>query len=276
VVADSQLDLFFAVAGEIKPKSVQDLSRVNWFSLTKKRRIEPIVHRVGDDYIRITAVPEYGIASVWDNDLLLFITAQLMRAVNNNQPVSRQFQFFGWDYYKFTGKKSTGGRAYAEMWDSLQRLHHTHIETSIRTTNGVRNEHFNWLSRVGRVVGSKGTENRGFEVEIPDWFFDSIVKHKNILTIESDYFKIKGSLERWLYLFARKSAGKQRNGWEETLVSLHKKSGTNTPFIEFKRQISKIIQKGSIVDYKMEPSYVFDRNEKKQLSGVRFTLQKRI
>ena len=79
---------------------------------------------------------------------------------------------------------------------------------------------------------------------------------KLVLTLDEGYFGIRGGLERWLYLFARKSSGWQTGGWSESLFSIYQKAGSKSSFTEFKRQLKKIINKKSILGYKVsELSY---------------------
>ena len=67
-----QIDLFIASATDVAPKEQQDLMSRGWWNLSKQKRIEPIEHRFGDSYVKITGDPKYGIATIWDNDILLF------------------------------------------------------------------------------------------------------------------------------------------------------------------------------------------------------------
>ena len=96
-----------------------------------------------------------------------------------------------------------------------------------------------------------GDRNRGYEIVLPEWLYQSVVKEKLVLTLDDGYFGIRGGLERWLYLFARKSSGWQTGGWSESLFSIYQKSGSKSSFTEFKRQLKKIISKKSILGYKV-------------------------
>ena len=92
-----------------------------------------------------------------------------------------------------------------------------------------------------------GDRNRGYEIVLPEWLYESVVNEKLVLTLDEGYFGIRGGLERWLYLFARKSSGWQTGGWSESLFSIYQKAGSKSSFTEFKRQLKKIINKKSIL-----------------------------
>ena len=225
----------------------------NWFSLAKQKRIKPIEHRFADSWVKITGNPKHGIATIFDNDVLIFVIAQYMAHLNNKnitQAPGRRFLFTGYEFFQFTGKKRFGGQRYADLWKSLERLHNTFVETNIRLENSSRNHSFNWLSEIKQTMVNG--RHRGYEIVIPEWLYTSVVNHKLVLTLDDGYFDIKGGLERWLYLFARKTSGWQAGGWSESISSIYQKSGSKSSFSEFKRQLGKILQKKSILGYKVE------------------------
>ena len=246
-----QFDLFIASASEVSPKEHRDLMARNWFSLAKQKRTEPIQHTFGENWVKITGDDSYGIATIFDNDVLLFVISQYMSAINNNIPTGRRFQFTGYEYFKFIGKNKFGGKGYDDLWRALERLHHTFVETNIRMDNSNRHHSFNWLSEIKQV--KDGNTHKGYEIVIPDWLYESVVEKKIVLTLDDDYFKIRGGLERWLYLFARKSSGYNSGGWSESLFSIYQKSGSKSSFSEFKRSISAIIKRGGVLGYKISP-----------------------
>jgi len=233
------------------PKAHRDLMARCWFNLSKNKRTEAIEHHSMDSWVKISADEKYGIATIYDNDILIFVIAQLMAAVNDGRKTGRRFQFTGYEYFKFIGRKHFGGKAYTDIWNSLERLHHTFVETDIRLGESKRHHSFNWLSEIKQVV--EGDKHRGYEVVIPDWLYSSIVENKMVLTIDEDYFSIKGGLERWLYMymFARKSTGRQQSSWSESTRSIYEKSGSIGSFGEFNRSIKRIILKDDLVGYKV-------------------------
>jgi plasmid replication initiation protein len=250
LLPQGQLDLFIASASDVSPKAHQDLMSRCWFSLSKKKRYDPIIHRTGDSFVEITGDDTYGIANIWDNDVLIFILSNYMNALNNGLATGRRFQFSGYEFFKFVGKKSVGGKDYDDLWKRLQRLHHTFVLTNIRMDEEHKQHSFNWLSDIKRM--REGKVHRGYEITIPEWMYDSVVNKKMVLTLDDGYFKIRGGLERWLYMFARKASGYNVGGWAEGINSIYEKSGSKGTLSEFKRSVNKIVNKQSLIGYDIE------------------------
>lgn len=249
-IPQGQLDLFIASASDVSPKEHQDLMARNWFSLAKQKRIEPIEHHFGDNWVKITGNPKYGIATIFDNDVILYVISQYMNALNNGMQTGRRFQFTGYEFFKFIGKKKFGGKGYEDLWKALERLHHTFVETNVRMDGGTRHHSFNWLSEIKQL--HDGTTHRGYEIVIPEWLYESVIEKRLVLTLDEGYFDIRSGIERWLYMFARKSSGHQTGGWSEGIYSIYQKSGSSGSFNEFKRTIKRITDKGSILGYTIE------------------------
>jgi len=237
----SQRDLFIPSVSDTSPKELQDFMTHNWFSLSKQRRTEPIEHRFGDSWIKITGDSKLGIANIFDNDLILFVISSWIKKLNEGGTIEPRFYFTGYEYFTFLGKDRYGGTGYKDLWKAMERLHHTFVSTNIRQGNTARHHSFNWLSEIKQL--KDGDTHRGYSVVMPDWIYDSVKNKKLILTLDEKYFNIRGGLERWLYLFARKSAGWQTTGWAEGLDSIYKKSGSKGTFTEFKRSINKLVKR---------------------------------
>lgn len=252
-IPTSQLDLFIANASDISPKEQIDLMARCWFALDKRIRTESIIHRSGDDWVSVSAGKK-GLASIFDNDVLLFVISHYMDAINRGvapKELGRRFQFTAYEYFVFVGKKHIGGRDYVELWKKLQRLQGTVVNTNIRTDNQTTQHAFNWLSEIKQI--KEGNHHRGFEVVVPSWIHDSVVNKKLVLTLNPGYFQLTSGLQRFLYLFGRKSSGRQITGWTESVVSLHRKSSSRSPIHKFRSNLKRAIQSGHILDYKVRP-----------------------
>lgn len=68
----AQLDLFRALPGDLAPRDAQDLMAYPFFSLAKSKRLTPIDFKAGSVKIRVEAVPEHGMATIWDADVLIW------------------------------------------------------------------------------------------------------------------------------------------------------------------------------------------------------------
>ena len=149
-----ELVRFAASAADIAPKDQIDLMARNWFSLTPGRT-SPIEHEYVDgktgqtETVRITDSAEHGIATIYDQDLLIFAISQWIDAKRLGLEPSRRihftpYQFFGWLNI------APHGTAYARLKDALHRLKMTSIQTTIRSASSKnkrnRIRQFSWIS----------------------------------------------------------------------------------------------------------------------------------
>lgn len=84
-----QLDLFRALPGEFAPRDAQDLMAYPFFSLSKTHRVAPIDFVAGNVTIRVEAVPDHGMATIWDADILIWAASQIVEARDAGLRTSR-------------------------------------------------------------------------------------------------------------------------------------------------------------------------------------------
>jgi plasmid replication initiation protein len=73
-----QLGLFRALPGDLAARDAQDLMAYPFCSLAKSRRIVPIDVRAGKIAIRVEAIPEHGMATIWDAHVLIWAASQIV------------------------------------------------------------------------------------------------------------------------------------------------------------------------------------------------------
>ena len=79
---DSQLDLFIALPSDLPARDQQDLMERPFFSLSKNKRTTPIEYEVGGNYVSVTAPEKYGMATIWDADILIWAASQITEALS--------------------------------------------------------------------------------------------------------------------------------------------------------------------------------------------------
>ena len=89
ILEREQLDLFRALPGDLAARDAQDLMAYPFFSLAKSRRVVPIDFRAGKIAIRVEAVPEHGMATIWDADVLIWAASQIVEARDSGLKTSR-------------------------------------------------------------------------------------------------------------------------------------------------------------------------------------------
>jgi len=248
---------FEASASHAPVKDQLDLMARNWFSLTAGRT-QPIEHKYTDasskreETVRITCTQEHGIATIYDQDLLIFVISQWIEAKRAGIESSRRVCFTPYQFFTWIGRTPTGS-AYQRLKEALKRLSGTKIETPRNFEKGTRRtnviKQFSWVPE-WEVVEENGTIH-GIEVVLAEWLYESI-QDFHVLTLDRRYFEISGTVERWLYLYARKATGNVNGVWKEKFKSLYRKSASQQDYKHFKSALMKLIERDGLPGLKLK------------------------
>ena len=242
-----RLDLFHALRGDLAPRDAQDLMAYPFFSLAKTLRTQPIDYRAADVAIRVEAVPEHGMATIWDADILIWAASQIVEARDQGIRTSRLMAATPYEILTFT-RRGTSIRDYQRLKAALDRLQSTTIATSIRQPSGRRLHRFSWVNEWKERL-DEGGRPLGIELIVPDWFYAAVLDDALVLTIDRAYFDLTGGLERWLYRLVRKHGGRQRGGWRFDFRHLHHKSGALSSFRRFAFELRDIVRRQPLPGY---------------------------
>ena len=242
-----QLDLFRALPGEFAVRDAQDLMAYPFFSLSKSHRIAPIDFTSGAVTIRVEAVPDHGMATIWDADILIWAASQIVEARDAGLRTSRLLAATPYEILRFIGRR-TGARDYQRLKAALDRLQSTTVSTTLRQAAEGRRHRFSWINEWKERTDGFGRAD-GIELIIPDWFYNCVLDDALVLTIDRAYFDLTGGLERWLYRIVRKHGGRQRRGWRFDLRHLHQKSGSLSAFKRFVFELRDIIRRQPLPGY---------------------------
>ena len=135
------LDPFEALGGTVAPRDQRDLMERPFFSLAKAKRVKPILYKTGNTEVQVYAVPEHGMATIWDADVLIWAASHLVEAADRGLPTSRFFRFTPYQLLTAIGR-ATGNRDYTLLRGALSRLQSTVIRTTIRHGEGWRRQQF--------------------------------------------------------------------------------------------------------------------------------------
>ena len=203
----------------------------------------------------ITITPSVlGIATIWDKDILIYAISQLIEAMNQGRPVSRTVRLKAYDLLVATNRH-TGGHDYDLLTFAFERLAGTRIKTNI-TTNGHRvREGFGLIDNWRIIERVPGSSRMGaVEIVLNEWLYNAILG-REVLTLNRDYFRLEGGLERRLYELARKHCGLQVN-WVIGLDLLHQKTGSAASLRQFRQQFKQAAANNLLPDYHL--NYVAD------------------
>src|SRR5690606_15120333 len=140
-----QLDPFIVAAGDASPRDQRDLMERPFFSLAKAKRTTPILYEAGDVRVEVFAVPEHGMATIWDADVLIWAASQIVEAENQGFKTSRFLRFTPYQLLTAIGRE-TGARDYKLLKGALTRLQATVIRTTIRNGAQWRRQQFSWIN----------------------------------------------------------------------------------------------------------------------------------
>ena len=248
-----QGDLFIADISDIQTKELQPLMATNWFSLSKNPRHDPIIHEYENYRVLVENTARKGIATIWDHDILIFLISQLVRANEDGSDTSNNIRFTGYEFFQFHQRKwrrgISGKHSYNRLWSALERLHTTHITTTIHPKGDIEEgeAQFYWLPHIEKMKKRSGDEV-GYLVSLDQKLYDWISNTKNILTLNPSYFDLTGGLERYIYLWARKSVGttNQNKEWSERFDLIHEKSASPLSKRHFHRLLRSVIAKNNL------------------------------
>lgn len=186
----SKLDPFVVATGDASPRDQRDLMERPFFSLAKAKRTTPILYEAGDIRVEVFAVPEHGMATIWDADVLIWAASQIVEAENLGLKTSRFLRFTPYQLLAAVGRQ-TGARDYKLLKGALTRLQATVIRTSIRQGEHWRRHQFSWINEWEECATRDGRV-QGMEFVFPDWFYRGVIDRSLVLTIDPAYFSLTG------------------------------------------------------------------------------------
>ena len=218
--------------------------------------------RAGDRRVRVyerngvTVTIKPGVdggATIHDKDLWIYCISQLIEAANRGRTdISRTVRFAAYDFLVATCRQTrgqAGGRSYRLLGDALSRLAGTRIETNIETAKK-RERGFFGLIDSAKVIARDGNNRMvAVEVTLPEWLHRSVQTNR-VLTISSDYFRLRKPLERRLYELARKHCGHQGK-WRASVATLHAKSGSRDLLKRFRTGLKAAVARNALPGYRM-------------------------
>lgn len=234
---------------DIPIRDQRDTMERPFFSLAKKPRKTAIEYEVAGTIVKVYPVKEFGIATIWDADILIWAATQVTEALDRGGEPNPRIHFH--PYQMLRGiRRNTGGDQYKKLQEALRCLASTYVETNIRVPKGSRKKTtgFHWLEDWDAHEDEEGNPT-GMSLTLPRWLFDGIVEKGMVLTIHEDYFSITGGIERWLYRVARKHAGHQEAGWSFTMRQLYDKSGSAARSSDFAIDVRKIVEADNLPEY---------------------------
>ena len=258
---DEQADFFVPSLYDVGGRDNRTVMDVAVFRLSKsnKRAGEMIRYELPDGFVEVTAGP-YGMASVWDYDIVLMMVSHLTEAMNRyrdgkGEKPGRTFKPHVSDILKFA-RRGDGSRQVKEVEKALDRLKGTTVKT-VRERTGEDGhkmrevEAEGLISRYSVLARTDTGRLNAVEIEAPVWIYQEIVEGKqpDVLTVHPDYYLIEPSIGRFVYRLARRAAGKGVAKW--SFQTIYERSGSTGTFSKFRENLRKIIRANDLPEYSL-------------------------
>lgn len=247
-----QFDLFAPYISDLPLRDQRETMERPFFSLAKRKRTKEIKYENADGsvFVTVNAVPQYGMATIWDADILIWAASMITeKRENGANDVPRTLKFHPYDLLR-TIRRGTSGKHYDELRSGLARLQSTTIRTNIRATGKRKVRQFSWVESWAEETSEETGQSRGMTLTLSDWLYEGIIMEGGVLAIDPDYFRLTGGRERWLYRVARKHAGgADGGGFTISLPTLFDKSGAEGTYRRFKFEIKKIVEADALPEF---------------------------
>ena len=252
VPPSQQIDLFVESFVSVPLRDDRATMEFPFFALQKRPLLVPILYQDGNVSIRISP-GERGIATIWDKDVLIYLSSLINAKLERGEAVSRTVRVAAYDMLRVT-RRHTGKNGYQEIFDALFRLRSTTITTDIQSGGERETRGFGWIDSF-RILTKQNKAGKqamqGLEITLNDWTFRALVKDRRVLAINPAYFDLTGGLERRLYEIARKHVGRQAE-WRVSLLLLAKKCGTMQRNLRrFKFDLKGVAELDRLPDYQI-------------------------
>ncbi|MHB8284277.1 MAG: replication initiator protein A [Caulobacteraceae bacterium] len=250
-ITEDQIDLFLPYLADLDLRDQREMMERPFFSLSKSKRLKPIDYTApdGKTWVHVSANPDYGMATIWDADILIYCASILndMKERRANE-IPRVLRVMPYDILRSIGRP-VSGRSYALLHAALDRLQSTTIKTNIRADQR-REATFSWLDSWSQIVDEKTERSRGMSIALSSWFYDGVLMAGGVLSIDRSYFDLTGGRERWLYRVARKHAGGAGEaGFAIAMPTLFEKSGAEGQYRRFKFEIAAVVRENALPGY---------------------------
>lgn len=250
-----QFDLFVPYIHDLALRDQREAMERPFFSLAKRKRLKPIEYTSPDGkaFVNVQPHQDYGMATIWDADILIWAVSTLQSMKNDGvNDLPRTLTFHPYNLLKSI-HRNTGGKEYQALKDALGRLNSTVIKTNIRAEGSQKHRQFHWIESWSDVQTKDGKNSKGMSITLAEWVYEGVIMEGGVLSINPEYFSIKGGRERWLYRVARKHAGGAgAGGFKISVPVLFEKSGVEGTYRAFKHFIGKTAKANQLPDFELE------------------------
>lgn len=219
-----------------------------FFALTTQRDTEIRRYENGSSWVEITPSAK-GLATIFDKDILIFATSQLMAAKNEGRPIGQELIMSARDVLVFTNRH-TGGHNYELLEEALDRLGGTRVSTNLVTGSEREWRTFGLVESASVIRDDKTGRVKELRIKVSDFLYRAIQSNE-VLALAPEYFRLRKAIERRVYEIARKHCGSQAE-WAIRLELLQRKCGSRDNLKKFRAAIRDITASNHLPDYDVQ------------------------
>jgi len=244
-----QGDLFVCDITDVILKDDMASMEHPFYSLTKKpdRTAKRYEHR--GNWIEFRPSIK-GLPTIYDKDLIIYAVSQLIAGMNSGRPISKTVEFDPYHYLVFT-ERTTGGRDYDALVDSIDRLDGTRFRTNVVLDGKMSDKWMGIIDSAALQTNAKTGKPEKLRITLSDMMMEAVTEMK-VLTLNKAYFRIPRPIERRIYEIARKQCGTDKTSSPILLTTLQMKCGSRSAIREFRRVVRDICQKDRLPDYSVQ------------------------
>jgi plasmid replication initiation protein len=242
-----QRDLFLCDVADAVLKDDTASMEHPFFALTTQKDLRVRRYENGSNWVEV--VPSVkGLATIFDKDILIFATSQLMAAKNEGRPITQEIVITARDLLVFANRH-TGGHNYELLEEALERLSGTRVRTNVKV-GGKQVETFFGLVDAAEVVRDESTKRvTKLYIKLSDFLFRAI-QSQEVLTLAPEYFRLRKAMDRRVYEIARKHCGAQAE-WMIGLELLQHKVGSADTLRAFRMSMRELTKTDHLPDYRV-------------------------
>lgn len=216
-----------------------------FFALTTQCDTQIRRYQNGDNWVEITPSVK-GLATIFDKDILIFATSQLMAAKKEGREIGQELVMSARDILVFTNRH-TGGHNYELLEDALDRLGGTRVSTNVATGGEREWRTFGLVDSAAVVRDERSGRIREVRIKLSDHLYRAIQSNE-VLALAPEYFRLRKAIERRVYEIARKHCGAQAE-WAIGLELLQKKCGSRDSLKKFRAAMREMAASNHLPDY---------------------------
>ncbi len=235
-----------------------------FFSLAKSKRTKPIDYTSPDGkiWVHVSANPEYGMATIWDADILIYcasVVSDMKRRGTNDVP--QTLNIMPYDLLRVIGRPDDRGGPMS-CWPNRSIVSSPPPSKPTSGPESRREATFSWLDSWTQLVEERTERSKGMSLTLARWFWEGLTMDGGVLSIDPAYFDLTGGPGTLaLSGCAQARWGGRRGRFRDFPADLFDKSGAEGVYRRFKFEIAAIVRRNALPGFHLALEERGDKRE---------------